>query len=193
MTMDEKNLITQLSQADAGALDELIRHYSPKVYSLAKRMTKSAEDAEEICQDVFLSVYRNIKDFKGDSSLSTWIYSIAANACKMKLRQRKKEELLTFEGDLPELPEEYYQSADVNSWPDKPDQILLNKEIRNYLEQAIAELPPDHREVFILRDIEGLSTEEVGLALNLSLPNVKVRLHRSRLFLRKRLEVYYNT
>jgi RNA polymerase sigma-70 factor (ECF subfamily) len=190
--MDEKNLITSLKQADPSAFDELIRRYSPKVYNLAKRMTRSAEDAEEICQDVFLSVYHNIKDFKGDSAFSTWLYSITANACKMKLRKRKPEELLTTEGDLPELPEEYYQIATVAYRSENPDRALLNQERNTRLEEAIAQLPPDHRQVLILRDIEGLPAEEVGKILNLSVPNVKVRLHRSRLMLRKQLEKYFN-
>lgn len=190
--MNEKQLITGLAQADPAALDELIKCYTPKVYHLAKRITKSAEDAEEVCQDVLLRIHHNIGDFKGNSSLSTWIYSIAVNACKMKLRGRKKEELLTMEGDLPELPEEYYQAAIINQWPEKPDQILLDEELKNRLEKAITELPPDHREILVLRDIEGFSTEEVSKILNLSIPNVKVRLHRSRLLLRKQLEKYFN-
>ena len=191
--MDEQELINRLKQADPSAFEELIRRYTPKVYNLAKRMTKNAEDAQEICQDVLLSVYRHIQDFKGDSSLATWIYSIAANACKMKLRQRNPEEVLTLEGDLPALSEEYYEMAIFNPRARNPDQMLLDQEVRAQLEKAISELPPDHRQVLILRDIEGLSTEEVSQALNLSVPNVKVRLHRSRLLLRKQLEKYFHS
>jgi RNA polymerase sigma-70 factor (ECF subfamily) len=168
----------------------MVERYSGTVYNLALRlMHNDAMEAEDVLQETFVSAFRALDRFEGRSLLSTWLYRIAYNAALMRLRKRQlptvsiDEPIATEEGDP--MPRQ------LVDWGDMPDQILLNGEMRKVLDTAIARLPETLRSVFVLRDIEGLSTAETAAILELTETNVKVRLHRARLALREQLSPYF--
>lgn len=171
------------------SFETLLRKYETKVYNLAMRLTRNVEDAEEVLQDVFVTVYRKIDGFEGKAKFSSWLYRITVNAAFMKLRKRKQEASLALDELLPQINSRAV--SEHCSSGSRSDFMTVNKEIRDVLEGAIGRLPDDYRAVFILRDIDGLSNKEVGEILELTIPAVKSRLHRSRLMLRKRLRRYY--
>jgi len=169
----------------------MVERYSGTVYNLALRLMRNDPmEAEDVLQETFISAFRALDRFEGRSLLSTWLYRIAYNAALMRLRKRKlptvsiDEPLTNEEGDP--IPR---QLAD---WGAVPDQVLLNSELRRTLDTAVAALPATLRSVFVLRDIEGLSTAETAAILDLTETNVKVRLHRARLALRERLSAYFD-
>lgn len=169
--------------------EELLSRYAHKVHNLALRITRNQEDAEEILQDVFVTVHSKLRHFEGKSAFSSWLYRIAVNTAFMKLRKRRQQFTVSMEDVSPTVSEgwtgERSDSSDVNY-------LSARHELRAELEQAIAKLPEEYRMIFVLRDVDGLSNQEVGEVLHLSVPAVKSRLHRSRLMLRKRLQKFYN-
>lgn len=181
-------LVERLKAGDEAAFDVLVERYQAKVYRLAKAMTQNPEDAEEVVQDVFLSVYRKIQSFDNRAAFSTWLYRIATNAALMKLRGRKPESL-SLEEFLPQFTEEGHVRMGVD-WTKNPEALLLRQEAREIVKQGVEALPEDYRAVLVLRDIEGLSNQEVAEVLGLSVLAVKGRLHRARLVLREQLERY---
>jgi RNA polymerase sigma-70 factor, ECF subfamily len=166
-----------------------VERHSSTVYNLALRMMGNPQEAEEVLQETFISAFRSLDRFEGRSQLGTWLYRIAYNASLMRLRKRQiptssiDEPLLGEEGE--ELPRQ------LIDWSSLPDDVALNNELHRVLDRAVEGLSPTLRSVFVLRDIEGLSTAEVAEALNLTETNVKVRLHRARLALREQLTAYF--
>jgi len=181
-------LVERLKAGDEAAFEVLVERYQAKVYRLAKALTRNPEDAEEVVQDVFVSVYRKIQDFDRRAAFSTWLYRIATNAALMKLRGRKPE-LFSLEEFLPQFTEDGHIRMGAD-WTKNPESLLLRQEAREIVKQGIEALPADYRAVLVLRDIEGLSNQEASEALGLSVLAVKARLHRARLVLRERLERY---
>jgi len=176
------------SESRVAAFEELVRRYAPKVYSLAARLTHNHPDSEEILQDVFVTVFRKIDRFEGKSSFSSWLYRITVNSSFMKLRKRRSDRLVLME----ELPvSEQEQRGEGSEVHRAADRITAQHELSAALNIAIGELPEEYRPVFILRDIDGLTSEEVGKILKLSVPAVKSRLHRSRDMLRRKLLRFY--
>jgi RNA polymerase sigma-70 factor, ECF subfamily len=169
--------------------EELISRYETKVYNLSFRLTKNQEDAQEVLQDVFVTLYKKLPGFEGKSAFSSWLYRITVNASFMKLRKRKNQTLVSFDEVYPNLPSDYRSENDYGA---KTDTGILRKQLRDALSLSISRLPEEYKAVFILRDIDGLSNKEVGDILNLSIPAVKSRLHRSRVMLRRRLKRYYD-
>ena len=188
-TLTDDTLIEQFVAGCSMSFEELINRYETKVHNLAMRLTRNAEDAEEVLQDVFVTVYRKIDGFEGKAKFSSWLYRITVNAAFMKLRKRKQEQSVSLDDMLPHLHSKAL--VQKNAFGAHSDSLAMNNEIREALEGAINRLPEDYRAVFILRDIDGLSNKEVGEILDLSIPAVKSRLHRSRLMLRKRLRRFY--
>lgn len=187
--LSDDTLIEQFVAGCALSYEELITRYETKVHNLAMRLTRNSEDAEEVLQDVFVTVYRKIEGFEGKAKFSSWLYRITVNAAFMKLRKRKQDQSVSLDDMLPHLQNKAI--AQRNNFGAHSDARALNNEIRIALEGAITKLPDDYRAVFVLRDIDGLSNKEVGEILSLSIPAVKSRLHRSRLMLRKRLRRFY--
>jgi RNA polymerase sigma-70 factor (ECF subfamily) len=184
-------LVARLKAGDETAFEEVLKRYELKVFNLTRGMLRHDEDAQDALQETFLSVFKNIGRFKGDSSLSTWIYRIAVNTVLMKKRKGKREEKnVTIDEYMPEFDDTGHRVAVVPDWHPAVDQMLLNKELGSMLRQWIAELPPDYRTVFLLRDQEELGNEEVAAILGLSVAAVKSRLHRARLYLRERAKRY---
>jgi RNA polymerase sigma-70 factor (ECF subfamily) len=187
-------LVEALRRDDPGAATALVETYGDRVYRLARRITSSNEDAEEVAQDALWTAARKIGTFKGESAFGSWLYRITANAAYMKLRSRRaKANEIALDDVLPALDEEGRHFEPMDDWSARVDEQALQGELREVLEAAIAALPPEYRTAVVLHDIEGLSNPDIADALGLSLPAVKSRIHRSRLFLRQRLSEYLRT
>jgi RNA polymerase sigma-70 factor (ECF subfamily) len=178
-----------LVAGDRAEFARLVDAYSAPIYRLGLRMLGTPQDAEDVLQNTFLNVLTHLSTFEGRSSLSTWLYRIAANEALMLIRKRKPEvdlEPVDAEGNAEDLlPTQF---AD---WSALPEEELLSGEGKKTLDQAIQTLPESMRIVFLLRDVEGLSIKETADALNLTETNVKTRLLRARMFLREQLSTYY--
>jgi RNA polymerase sigma-70 factor (ECF subfamily) len=182
---DESALVAQAKAGDQNAFAELVNRYERKIYRLAKNITRNDEDAEDVLQDAFMKAYTHLDNFKGDSKFYTWIVRIAVNEALMRLRKRKTDRSVPLDEPV-ELGEETVQ-REIAVWEDNPEQQYSQEEWRRILDEAVDSLKPDFRTVFVLRDIEELSTEETAETLGISVPAVKSRLLRARLALRERL------
>jgi len=180
--MEEKELIKKAQEGDRNALAKLVKQYEQTVYNFAYKICRNKERAEHTMQETFLSMVKSIKQFSGKSKLSTWLYTVVSNHCLMMARSNKKH-LHTSLDDEDSLIDE----KNITDWNISPQRIAENDELKDILNEAINKLPPDYRIVFMLRDIQGFSTEETGKAIDLSVPAVKSRLHRARAFLRNEL------
>ena len=184
----DSSLVAALRRRDPAAADALLTTYGDRAYRLATRMTGNAEDAEEVVQDAFWSVIRKIDSFRGDSAFGSWVYRIVANAAYQRLRTRRSRRAdVSLDDVLPVFDEHGRHAAPVPDWSMSVDDPARQTELRMVLDAAIDELPADYRTVVLLRDVEGLSHQEISEALGLTIFNVKTRVHRGRLFLRKRL------
>ncbi|MFH0990069.1 MAG: sigma-70 family RNA polymerase sigma factor [bacterium] len=191
---DELDLIRKAQQGDDHAFTQLVKRYENLVYSFAFKMCRNKEKAEETWQDTFVNVYRKLGQFDGKSKFSTWMYSIVTNNCLMKQRIRKLDQA-SVSIDLPDSSHDdsglgEKEAGVIVAWRETPLDSVMDKELKLLLDEAIRQLPPDYRVVFILRDIEGQSAEETAKILKLSVPAVKSRLRRARVFLRDRLNGY---
>jgi RNA polymerase sigma-70 factor (ECF subfamily) len=184
-------LVAGLRAEDESAMERLVETYADRVYRLAFRITGSKEDAEEIAQDALWTAARKIGGFKGDSAFGSWLYRIAANTAYMKLRSRRaRAREVAMDDVLPTLDDGGVHFEPMDDWSPRVDEQALNGELRGELERAIAELPDEYRTAMVLHDVEGLSNPDIAEALGISLPAVKSRVHRSRLYVRKRLAEY---
>jgi RNA polymerase sigma-70 factor, ECF subfamily len=181
----DEQLVRKSQEDDERAFGELVSRYESKVYSLALKMLRNPEDAEDVLQDTFLRAYRGIKSFKGNSTFSTWIYRITANSALMRLRKRQLPTVSIDDADEREAP------INIADWAPGPVEQVLNQETQAAMTEAIDALPPEFRQVFVLRDIEELSNAEVAEVLDISVAAVKSRLHRARLKVRNRLATYF--
>ncbi|MBX7143319.1 MAG: sigma-70 family RNA polymerase sigma factor [Oligoflexia bacterium] len=186
----DATLIAKFRKGSMEAFEELLERYESKIYNLAMRFTRNQEDAEEVLQDVFTTLYQKLDGFKGNSAFSSWLYRIIVNAAFMKLRKRKQNNTVAIE-DLAPAVKQQCLDREV-SFGNRSDLLSINKEMRDIIEAALNKLPDQYRAVFVLRDVDGLSNQEVSEILDLSIPAVKSRLHRSRLMLRKRLQTYWD-
>ena len=185
----DKNLVRMSQEGDTRAFDELVRRYTHKVYRLSFRILRHEEDAAEALQDAFLSAYRGIKNFKAESTFSTWLYRIATNASLMKYRKRRGQHL-SLEQSQQGVGDER-EPMELPDWSSQPLDDLLDSEARRAMEQAVLQLPEELRVVLVLRDLEGHSNSQVADILSVSIAAVKSRLHRARLALRNRLNRHY--
>jgi RNA polymerase sigma-70 factor, ECF subfamily len=187
----DAGLVEQLRRADAGAAEALVAAYGDRVYRLAIRITGNEQDAEEVVQDALWTAARKIDTFKGQSAFGSWLYRITANAAYQKLRSRqgRRQEVL-WDDLLPAFDDQGHHVEPVGDWSAKVEEPALQTELRSVLTTAINELPEDYRTAFVLHDVEGVSNPEIAATLDISLPAVKSRVHRSRLFLRQRLAEY---
>lgn len=193
MSIDTKRVedfsLDKLRLGDLGEFARLVDAYSGVIYRLALKMVENPQDAEDVLQETFIKALRAIKNFDGRSSLSTWLYRIATNESLMLLRKHKR---IVISLDEPiETEEQDAEPMQIIDWCCLPENELISAEARAYLDKAVEELPHSLRVVFLLRDIEGLSTFETGEVLNLSETAVKTRLSRARLRLRELLTGYY--
>jgi len=174
---------------DIAAFERLVRRYERNVFRIAQNITHNREDAEDVVQEAFLKAYRNLDQFQGQSKFYTWLVRIAVNEALMRLRRRRPEKIVSIDEDI--QTDEDAIPREIADWSPNPEQLYKQSELREILDKTIQGLPPGFRTVFILRDVEGLSTEETAQALELSVPAVKSRLLRARLQLRERLTKYF--
>ena len=179
--MDEQQLILEAQAGNNNALAELVKKYEKTIYSFAFKVCRNPEKAQNIMQETFMSMVKSLKQFDGKSKLSTWLYRITVNHCLMEYRKRKRE-FVSFDDD-----DALINESSIADWDSIPSLSIENKELKKVLDEAIQKLSPEYRIVFLLRDVEGLSTEETGKITELSVPAVKSRLHRARAFLRKEI------
>ena len=184
-------LLEGLRRGDEAASELLLDTYGDRVYRLAIRITGNEQDAEEVAQDALWTAARKIGTFKGESAFGSWVYRITANTAYQKLRGRRgrRNEVL-WEDVQPAFDDQRRHVEPVTDWSGKVEEPALQTELRTVLTSAINDLPEDYRTAFLMHDVEGLSNPEIAETLHLSLPAVKSRVHRSRLFLRERLSRY---
>src|SRR5262252_119869 len=186
---DELQLVHAAKAGDISAFEELVKRYDRNVFRIAQHITQNREDAEDVVQDAFLKAYQNLPRFQEQSKFYTWLVRIAVNEALMKLRRRRPERMVSLDEDV--KTEEDSLPREVADWSPNPEQQYSQAELRDILSKTVQGLPPSFRTVFVLRDVEGLSTEETAEALDLSIPAVKSRLLRARLQLRERLSKYF--
>ena len=186
---DESVLVDAARNGDVGAFEQLVRRYDRNVYRIAQHITQNQEDAEDVVQDAFQKAFRNLGKFQGKSKFYTWLVRIAVNEAFMRLRRRRPERMVSLDEDI--KTEEGSMPREVADWSPNPEQLYSQAELKDILSKTIQGLSPGFRTVFVLRDVEALSTQETAEALNLSIPAVKSRLMRARLKLRDRLNKYF--
>jgi RNA polymerase sigma-70 factor (ECF subfamily) len=182
-------LVAKVREGDVSAYDELVRKYERQVFRIAQHITQNREDAEDVMQDAFLKAYEKLDQFQGNSKFYTWLVRIAVNESLMRLRKRRTGKMVSIDEDIE--TEEGSVPRDLADWAPDPEQNFSQTELAEILRKTIQGLPQGFRIVFVLRDVEGLSTEETAETLGLSVPAVKSRLLRARLQLRERLSRYF--
>jgi len=185
----DSDLVKLAKAGDDAAFGELVERNEAKVYGLCLKMLGNQEDAEDCLQEVFIKAFKALPGFREEARFSTWLYRIAYNESLMRIRKKKLD---TVPLDRPVELEEGDVSRELADWTTDPRADVMNDELSEVLVQHVNELEPDNRIVFILRDVHGLSTGDTAEALGLSVPAVKSRLHRARLFLRQRLSDYFD-
>lgn len=185
---DEAALVEALLRGDKYACACMLKHHSSQMYAVALRIVGDPDEAEEVVQEAFISACGKMASYEGRSKLATWLYRITTNAALMQLRKHREktvsldEPLLMEEGDL--IPRQ------LGDWSIEPGNQALSNELREVMEQAVQDLPPSLRAAFVLRDIQGMNTQDAAATLDITETALKVRLHRARLQLRERLAGY---
>jgi RNA polymerase sigma-70 factor, ECF subfamily len=187
--IDESVLLEQAREGNTRAFSELVRRYEGKIFRLAQHITQNREDAEDVLQETFMKAYEHLDQFKGDSKFYTWIVRIAVNQALMKLRRRKTDKSVSLDEQIDTGEDTVVR--EIAAWGENPEQQFSREELGEVLDTAIQSLDPPYRSVFLLRDVEDLSTEETAEALGLSVPAVKSRLLRARLQLREKLTRFF--
>jgi RNA polymerase sigma-70 factor (ECF subfamily) len=186
---DEAAVVSQARVGDAKAFAELVRRYEGKIFRLAQHITQNREDAEDVLQETFLKAYEHLDQFQGQSKFYTWIVRIAVNQALMKLRKRKIDKTVSMDEEID--TGEDTVAREIAAWEENPEERYSREELTSILDTAVQSLAPPYRTVFMLRDVEELSTEDTAEALGLSIPAVKSRLLRARLQLRDKLTRYF--
>lgn len=187
--IDESALVAQAREGDARSFSELVRRYEGKIFRLAQHVTQNREDAEDVLQETFMKAYEHLDQFQGNSKFYTWIVRIAVNQALMKLRRRKTDKSVSLDETIDTGEDTVVR--EIAAWDEDPEARFSREELGRILDVAIQSLEPPYRSVFVLRDIDELSTEETADALGLSVPAVKSRLLRARLQLREKLTRYF--
>lgn len=188
--LNEKDLIRGLREKKDWAFRELISRWSDKLYRLSLRLVKRPEEAQEIVQEVLVKVLEKIDMFEGGSSLYTWLYRVTVNESLMRIRTEKGQQKFSWEEALPQY-ENGIHTETFSDWAKLPDEKFAEKEFREFVRASVELLPDDLKASYLLKDVEQLPEEEVCKILGLTKPAMKNRVHRARLFLRKRIEEKY--
>lgn len=185
MMTDEQALVARLQQRDSEALAQVFNDHADQVYRLAISLLHDEQQADGVVQETFLALIKHIDRFEGKSSLSTWLYRVAHNECMGRLRRARPQT------PIDDMLDDDYMPDNFTSWEMIPDAAMKSQEAMQQMDIAISTLSPALRSVFVLRDVEGLSTAETAEALAITQSAVKVRLHRARLLLREQLAEYF--
>jgi RNA polymerase sigma-70 factor (ECF subfamily) len=184
----QDELITRVRAGDERACEQLVREHGPRMLAVARRFFACDDDAADAVQDAFISAFRSIHEFEGDSRLTTWLHRIVVNACLMKIRSRKQKAEEPIESFLPQFLEDGHHVSRPAEWQQPAEALVERREVREFVRSCIDRLPESHRTVLILRDIEDLDTAETAQLLGIEEGAVKTRLHRARQALRGLLE-----
>jgi RNA polymerase sigma-70 factor (ECF subfamily) len=187
---DEQELLTRLRSGDESAYAELVRSHGGRLLAVARRIVRNEADAQDVVQEAFLSAFRGLDGFSGQSRLGTWLHRIAVNAALMRLRRQERRADRPISDLLPRFSADDHQAEPAASWTPALEH-LQTQELRAMVRQAIDELPDSYRTVLMLRDIEELDTEETARQLQVSVGVVKTRLHRARQALRTLLDARF--
>jgi RNA polymerase sigma-70 factor (ECF subfamily) len=190
---DEATLIAQLRAGEEAAFEQVVRLYGGRLLAVARRIVGSDEDARDVVQDAFLNAFKSLDRFEGNAKLSTWLHRIAVNAALMRLRTRRRKPEQSIETLLPAFLDDGHHEERFKSWEEPIDKIMERKETRELVRRQIDALPESYRTVLVLRDIEGLDTEETANMLGLSVNATKIRLHRARQALRSLLAPHFRS
>ncbi len=191
----DRELVERAQKGDGAAFAMLVERHQRQVYRLALRMTGSEADAQEILQEAFLNAYQKLPLFRGEAQFSSWLYRIAANSALMRLRRKRRapdalaDQPLELAG--PRFSAEGYLEPE-GDWSQRADERMMSGQLGQAINKAVEELPDDYRTVFLLKDVDGLSNEDIAQALDLTVPAVKSRLHRARLALREKLGEFFD-
>ncbi|MBI5881985.1 MAG: sigma-70 family RNA polymerase sigma factor [Elusimicrobia bacterium] len=189
----ETALISASKKGDTRAFDQLIRRYEDKIYRLSHSVCAGIPaEADDVYQETFIKAFEKLHTFKGNSNLGTWLYRIASNICWQRFRAKKRMPLVPILDLPPDDDESGAVVVQIKDWLPTPEEAASKKELRQTVAKAMSELPVDYRLVLTLRDVQELSNEEAAKILRLSVPAVKSRLHRGRLFLRDKLNAYFS-
>src|SRR5690554_3103432 len=175
----DSDIVQRTLKGDAAAFDQIVREYRETVFRVAMRIVKNEEEAQDVTQDAFMNAYRKLDSFKGDAALSSWIYRIAVNTALMRLRKKKRRAEVSMEG-LPISDEMDFVWTDLSAHNVRGDEAAENKELRGKIAAAVEELEPKYKDVFVAKELDGLSLQEIADEMDLSVPAVKSRLHRDR-------------
>lgn len=188
---DEQHWVEAARNGDREAFWHLVEQHGPMVHGFLRRMIKNKERAEDLYSETFLKAADKVEDFRGEAKFSTWLITIAMNLARNELKRDQRRKTISWDEVTPKEAHKHGEGApSLTEWED-PHDVLENKELRGLLDEALDQLPPKYRTVFVLRDIEGLSTEETAQALNLSITAVKSRAVRARLAMRKYLTPFF--
>ena len=190
MTTTDNQLVQLTLDGDASAFEELVRRHTSRVYGLAMGMMRNPADAQDIVQDTFLNAYRRLDSFRGDAAFSSWLYRIAHNTCLMKLRSRRRRPEVPLELPGLDFDGEGSHQREIEDFSPRLDELYENKELGQVILRGLDTLSESYRAVFVLADLQHLSMKEIAEVLDLTVPNVKTRLHRARLKLREYLAEY---
>ena len=190
---DEATLVAQLRAGDEQAFEQVVRAYGGRLLAVARRIVGTEEDARDVVQDAFMNAFRSLDRFEGNAKLSTWLHRIVVNAALMKLRTRKRKPEQSIETLLPAFLDDGHHEERFQSWDEPVDKLMERAENRELVRKQIDALPEGYRTVLVLRDIEGLDTEETAKVLGLSVNATKIRLHRARQALRTMLAPHFRS
>ena len=190
MSLRERLLLRRLRERDERAFREMVETYQDRVFNLLYRMIGTREEAEDLAQEVFVTVFKSIDQFRGDAKFSTWLYRVAANHCKNRIKYLSRRNRTTGDGldGVPEHGMEDGGQAPLQAHIDGPDKILEGLQLERIVQQAIAELDEEHRLLIVLRDLEELSYQEIAAITGLNEGTVKSRLHRARMAIKEFIE-----
>ena len=189
----EIELLARLRARDESAFEEMVRTYGGRLLAVTRRIVGNEEDARDVVQDAFLNAFRSLDRFEGNSKLSTWLHRIAVNSALMRLRTRKRKPEQSIESLLPSFLDDGHHEERFQSWDEPVDKVMERAETRALVRTHIDELPEGYRTVLVLRDIEGLDTEETATMLGLTVNATKIRLHRARQALRTLLAPHFRS
>jgi RNA polymerase sigma-70 factor, ECF subfamily len=189
--IEDVELVRRARSGDLDAFEWLLGRHQQRVLRVVLSIVKEPMDAEEVAQEVFLTVFEKIDKFRGDASFTTWLHRVAVNAALMQRRKKKADRSVSLDEVMPAFDDKGMIAANVGDWTERAEDPVLQQEARAVIEAAVDKLEEIYRTVFTLRDIQGFSTEETAGILDLSVAAVKTRLHRARLFLRSELADYF--
>lgn len=187
---EERVLIQRVKAGDYGAFEAIFRQHVSRVYRQAFKLIGNEAETEEVVQEVFLAVHQKVKTFRGESAFSTWLYRLTTNVALSRLRKRKRTKEVLLDDYLPRFQEDgHHEVRPVRNWENELHLRLEKQELHRLIREALEELPPLDKAVIVLSDLQGIPNREIGETLGSSIPAVKARLHRARLFLRGKLAV----